>query len=279
MVETRNRLADRTLLVAGKDGLISVGFDDEDPKRAADVANAYVEELDKLTQMLAVTEAAQRRLFFERQLKQAKTDLSIAEVALQVTQEKTGLIKLDDQGKAIIEAVAGLRAQISAKEVELRAMRTFATEQNSDYVRTENQLAALRAELMKLERAQISGGGNVLLPTGKVPQAGLEYLRKLRDVKYFETMFELLARQLEAAKIDEAREAAVIQVVDRAVPPDRKSRPNRALIVVAATVAAAFLGLVLALLRAAYSRASNSAVGAARLADLVHAAGSSTKTE
>jgi uncharacterized protein involved in exopolysaccharide biosynthesis len=135
MVETRKEFASNSSITTGKDGLINIEFDDEDPKRAAAVANAYVEELDKLTQSLAVTEAAQRRLFFERQLKQAKDDLSNAEVALKVTQEQTGLIKLDDQGRAIIEAVAALRGQISAKEVELRAMRTFTTEHNPDYVR------------------------------------------------------------------------------------------------------------------------------------------------
>jgi uncharacterized protein involved in exopolysaccharide biosynthesis len=268
MVETRKEFASNSSITTGKDGLINIEFDDEDPKRAAAVANAYVEELDKLTQSLAVTEAAQRRLFFERQLKQAKDDLSNAEVALKVTQEQTGLIKLDDQGRAIIEAVAALRGQISAKEVELRAMRTFTTEHNPDYVRVRQQLAGLRAELTKLERAQIGGGGDILLPTGQVPAAGLEYVRKFRDVKYQEAIFELLAKQFEAAKIDEAKEAAIIQVVDQAIAPDRKSKPKRALIVIGVTLAAGFLAFIWAFAREARERASRDPVQAARFAAL-----------
>jgi tyrosine-protein kinase Etk/Wzc len=268
MVKTREDLANNSTITAGKDGLITIEFDDEDPARAATVANAYVEELQKLTQTLAVTEAAQRRLFFEQQLQQARKDLSDAEVALKVTQEKTGLIKLDDQGKAIIEAVATVRAQISAKEIELRSMRTFATEGNPDYMRVQQQLTGLRAELSKLERANISGRGDVLLPTGKVPEAGLEYLRKFRDLKYQETIFELLAKQFEVAKIDEAKEAALIQVVDRAVPPDRKSKPKRALIAIGSTLLAGLGAFLWALLRDARERAGRDPKQAARLAAL-----------
>jgi len=268
MVDTRKTLASNTTVLAGKDGLITIDFEDKEATRAAAVANAYVEELDTLTQVLAVTEAAQRRLFFERQLQQARKDLAHAEVALKKTQEDTGLIKLDDQGRALIEAVAALRGQVSAKEVELRAMRTFTTEKNPDYVRTQQQLAGLRAELAKLERGHASSQGDNLLPTGKVPEAGLEYVRKYRDVKYQETIFELLARQFEAAKLDEAKEAAIIQVVDKAVVPDRKSKPKRALIVILVTLVASFGSLLWVLVIEARERASRDPVQAARLAAL-----------
>jgi uncharacterized protein involved in exopolysaccharide biosynthesis len=265
MVETRKELADNTYISAGKDGLISIEFDDEDPKRAAAIANAYVAELIRLTQALAVTEAAQRRLFFERQLQQTKQELSEAEVALKTTQEKTGLIKLDDQGRTIIESVAALRAQIVSKEIELRSMRTFATEGNPDYIRVQQQLAGLRLELHKLERAQLGGSGDVLVPTGKVPEAGLEYLRRLRDVKYQETIFELLARQFEIAKIDEAKDAAIIQVVDEAAIPDRKSKPKRALIVILTAIASGLLSLVVVFLLEAHDRYMASPNLAARI--------------
>jgi tyrosine-protein kinase Etk/Wzc len=270
MVETREQLARNVSITAAKDGFITIQFDDKDPQRAAAIANAFAEELDKLTQSLAVTEAAQRRLFFERQLKQAKVDLADAEVALKVTQEKTGLIKLDDQGRAIIEAVASLRGTISAKEVELRAMRTFATENNSDYIRVQQQLAALRAELTKLESAKIAGKGDVLLPTGKVPEAGLEYIRKFRDVRYQETLFELLAKQFEMAKIDEVKEATIVQLVDEAIPPDRKSKPRRAIIVILATIMACLGAVLSAFVREAKERALQDPVQARSLAALRH---------
>jgi uncharacterized protein involved in exopolysaccharide biosynthesis len=240
--DTRNVLAGVTNLIAGKDGLITIEVDDKDPERAAALANAYVDELHRLTESLAVTEAAQRRLFFEKQLKEAKENLANAEAALQKTQEQTGLIRLDEQGRAIIEAVARLRAQIAAKEVQLAAMRSFATQNNPEYVLAREELSGLRVELSKLEKAGGASVGDIFVPTGRVPEVGLEYVRKLRDVKYFETMFELLAKQYELAKADEAKDSSVIQVLDRAIPPDKKSKPLRRQIV----ILAAFFGLLVA---------------------------------
>ncbi|HKQ24921.1 MAG TPA: Wzz/FepE/Etk N-terminal domain-containing protein, partial [Burkholderiales bacterium] len=152
LVETRKVLADNTELTSGKDGLIVIAVDDKDPTRAADMANAYVEELEKLTSNLAVTEAGQRRLFFEKQLLQAKEDLAEAEVGLKETQEETGLVQLDQQGRAMIEAVATLRAQIVSREVQLAAMRSYATENNPELVKIQQEMASLRGELRKLER-------------------------------------------------------------------------------------------------------------------------------
>jgi uncharacterized protein involved in exopolysaccharide biosynthesis len=149
-------------------------------------------------------------------------------------------------------------------------MRTFTTRTNPDYIRAQQQLAGLRDELAKLERAQISGDGDILLPTGQVPEAGLEYVRKFRDVRYYETIFELLARQFEAAKIDEAKESALIQIVDSAVPPDRKSKPKRAVIVVLSTIIAGFFAVLWALLYEKKEQLSNDPAQAARLANLQH---------
>ncbi len=193
----RDNLAKYSHISSGKDGIITVSVDDKDPKRAAAIANAYVDELGKLNQTLAVTEASRRRLFFENQLKQAKDDLANAEVALKNIQLQSGLIQLDAQGKAIIDAIAKLRGQIAAKEVELGAMRTFATAQNADYVRTQQELAGLKKQLNKMEGNtgnDSSDEGDVLVPTDKVPESGMEYVRKVRDVKYYETIYET-ARQ------------------------------------------------------------------------------------
>ena len=236
--DVRLALAGSTKIESGaKDGIITIEYNDTDPKRAAAVANGYVEELHALTQSLAVTEASQRRLFFEKQIKKAKDDLSVAEVALKKTQEQTGFIKLEEQGRAIIEAVAQLRAQIVAREVQLSAMRTFATDQNPEYQRMREELNVLRRELAKTEKATERSEGNIFIPTGRVPEAGLEYLRKLREVKYHETLFELLARQFELAKIDEAKESGLVQVLDAAVIPERRTSPRRRLIVMVSVLA------------------------------------------
>lgn len=248
LVDTRKSLEDISTINSGKDGLISVSVDDKDPQFAAELANAYVDELIKLTQTLAVSDGSQRRLFYEKQLQATKDKLAQAEIALKQTQEKTGMLQPDGQVQAIISNVAQLKATIATKEVELAAMRSFATEQNPDYIRTQQEIQGLKAQLTKLEQGQPEAG-DFMVPTGKVPQTGLEYVRKLRDVKYYETMFELLAKQYELAKIDEVKDSSTIQILDKATPPDRKSKPKRALIVIAGVIAGLFLGGLSAILK------------------------------
>ena len=251
--DTRKDLSGYSDIVAEKEGLISISVEDKDPRRAAAVANAYVDDLRQVTQHLAISEASQRRLFFEQQVQQAKEDLSNAELALKETEQKTGMIQLDSQAKAVIEAIGNLRAQVAAKEVQLQAMQSFATEQNPQRILVQQQVAGLREQLRKLE-GQAGGDGDPVLGTGKIPGAGLEYVRKLRDVKYYETIFELLAKQYEAAKIDESREAAVIQVLDQATEPDRKSSPKRLLIIALCAICGLMLGCVSALISEAVAR-------------------------
>jgi tyrosine-protein kinase Etk/Wzc len=237
-----------------KDNLIHISVEDKDPKRAAEMANAYVEEYRELSQHLAISEASQRRLFFEQQLEQAKDNLANAEEALKETQQKTGMIQLDSQARALIESAAGLRAQITAKEVQLQGMRTYGTSENADVVQTQQELESLRTQLAKLGGNADDSSAGLIMPKGQVPQAGIEYVRKLRDVKYNETIFEILARQFEMAKLDEAKEGALIQVVDPAIVPDYKSSPKRGLITIAAAVAGLFIGIFVVLFREGLGR-------------------------
>ncbi|MEO9453690.1 GumC family protein [Chromobacterium phragmitis] len=244
---TRQTLAGQTNIANGKDGLITISVDDPDPKFAAALANAYVEELKKLNQTLAVTDAAKRRLFFEQQLRQTKEQLNEAEIALRHTQEKTGLIQPEGQLPVIVNSITQLRATVAAKEVQLEAMRSYATAQNPMYIRTEQELNGLREQLTKLETGK-GNGSDLMVPTGKVAQSGLEYLRRLREVKYQETIFDLLAKQYELAKIDEAKDSSLIQVLDPAVPPELKSRPKRSIIMVLSVLAGFLVGALGALL-------------------------------
>lgn len=263
--DARKKLANRSDVRATKEGIIEISVDDREPGRAAQVANAYVVELQKLSQSLAVTEASQRRLFFEQQLVSAKDSLTEAEVALKETQEKTGLIQLDGQAKAIIESAAVLRAQIAAKEIQLQRMRLFATPQNPDLQGTEQELSGLRAQLSIVERKAGGGNGDIQVATSRVPAAGLEFIRRLRDVKYRETMFELLAKQFEAAKLDEAKNSAVIQVLDIAVEPEQKSQPKRWLIVLISAFVSFLLSIIGALAQESFERLRSDPEGATRL--------------
>ena len=241
--DARKTLAARTDIVAGKEGTISISVSDRDAKRSAVLANGYVEELQNLTHRLALTEAGQRRVFFQKQLDDEKQALSAAELALKTTQERTGLIQLDAQGKAIITAVGETLAQIAMDEVALRTMSSSATPQNPEFVRQKEELAGLRQQLAKLEHSSGAEHDDIQVPTGKVPQAELEYLRCLRDLKYHETLFEFLSKQFEAARLDEAKDSVVVQVVDAAVEPERKSGPMR-LAIVALLTAISFLGAI-----------------------------------
>jgi len=236
-------------------GLLKIEATDRDPVFVARLANAHVEELRKLLGQLAVTEAQQRRAFMEQQLLIAKEGLVKAEVALKQTQERTGLIALDRQGEAIIRASADLRAQIVSREVQLQGMRTFATLQNADVQRIASEIVGLKAELSKLEEGQIRGRGGVIVPTGKVPEAGLDYIRAAREVKYHEIMFELFARQFELAKADEARDAPLVQQVDVAYPPEFRSKPKRKQIVLITGGTALLISAVLVLVLAAIRKA------------------------
>jgi uncharacterized protein involved in exopolysaccharide biosynthesis len=223
-----------------KSGIISLTVEDRNPKRAADMANAFVEELKSLAGGLALSEAGQRRMFFEDQLRQTKVSLASAEEEVKGFQQRTGMIQVDAQARAIIEGIARLRAGIAVKEVEAKVLRSFATAQNPDLQRVEEEIRALRIELEKVETSK-GHGFDPLMPSGRVPEMGTEYLRKLRQLKYNETIFELLSKQYELAKLDEAKDAVVIQVIDQAVPPERKAGPRRALIVVLSAFIALFL--------------------------------------
>ncbi len=245
---------DSVLGTGNKDGLLHISVQDNNPERAAEMANAWIDQFRKLSQRLAISEASQRRLFFEQQLSDAKDNLANAEEAMKRTQQTTGLIQLDSQARALIESAAILRAQITAKEVQLQAMQTYATSENSNVVETQQELESLRAQLARLGGSEDDASAGLIVPKGQVPEAGLEYERKLRDVKYYETIFEILARQFEVAKLDEAKEGSVVQVVDPALPPDRKSFPRRALITILAMLAGLIFGGVVVLVGAGFDR-------------------------
>jgi tyrosine-protein kinase Etk/Wzc len=157
-----------------------------------------------LSQHLAITEASRRRLFFEQQFDEAKNNLTNAEGALAKTQQRTGLIQLDSQARVLIESAAMLRAQISAKEVQIQGMRSYATGENAAVEESEQELASMRSQLAKLGGSEETGSAGLIVPKGQITEAGLDYLRKMRDVKYYETEVSILARQLELAKLDEA---------------------------------------------------------------------------
>ena len=226
-----------------KSGIIIVGFQHRKPKQAADIANAYVEGLQDLNNKLAVTEAGQRRLFFEEQLKNAKENLIKSEENLKYFQQRTGTIKIDDEAKAVIGTVAEMRAKISAKEVQLRVMKSYATQENPDLQRLQDETFALKEELRKMESKNRPGDDSV--PTvGKMSSLGTEYIRRMREFRYNEALYEILIKQFEAAKLDESKDAALLQIVEKAEAPEKRIKPQRRKIIVNTGALVLILSLV-----------------------------------
>jgi tyrosine-protein kinase Etk/Wzc len=212
----------------GKDGLIRISVEDQDPKRAVALAAGYADELFNQNNRLAIGSASQRRAFFQQQLAEEKDRLADAEVALKQTQQTTGVLQLSGQASNILRAEADLQANITNHEVQLAALLSSSTEQNPDVVRLRSELAGLRTKLSELQK----GTGGEMLTQAQFPALGLEYVRREREVKYHETLFELLARQLEAARIDEAKATPTVQVVDPPLTPRIPSWPRPKLFLV-----------------------------------------------
>ncbi|HEY1337833.1 MAG TPA: Wzz/FepE/Etk N-terminal domain-containing protein, partial [Bryobacteraceae bacterium] len=198
LTDARRTLTKRSRFSSGKDSLIKIAVDDENPRRAAALANGYVDSLYRQNSRLALTEASQRRLFFEQQMMAEKEALQNTEGSMASTQERTGMLQVGSQIDSVIRSMAQLRAEILGREVALASLKRGATAENPMVVRQEAELAALRDELHKLESNRgANRPGDPLIPTAQVPKAGLEYVRAIRDVKYHETLFELLSKQFE----------------------------------------------------------------------------------
>lgn len=264
--KARERLDATTAISSGKDGLITIQVEEKDPKLVARLANGYVEELLQLTRVMAVTEASQRRMFFERQLELAKDNLTKAETSLKGALDSRGVISVDAESRAMLETVGRLRAQASAKEIQLSSMRAFITVNNPEYKHAEEELISLRAELSKLENGRdVDSKDSPLVPASK---NGIENIKLLRNVKYYEMLYELLSKQYEVARLDEAKDPSIIQVLDPAIDPERRSKPHRAMIVIVATFMAFFAAIALAFISEARLKVLASEVGAARWKEL-----------
>lgn len=231
--DTREKLHKRSDITLDKDNIIVIEFDDPDPKMAAAVANAYVEELGKLLDRLAVTEAQRRRLFFEKQLAEAKSNLVDAEKALAAVGVSAAAVNANPS--AALDTPVRLRAEITAQEVKLASMRSYMTESAAEYQQAEAELKALQQQLAKAQQRSTSGNSDN------------DYVAKYRDYRYYETLFEIFSKQYEVAKLDESREGALIQVIDAAQVPEIRSKPKRLLLTLAAILLSGFALLVYAI--------------------------------
>jgi tyrosine-protein kinase Etk/Wzc len=229
-----------------KDTIVSINVTDKDPVRARDMANAYLDALRSTSGRLALTENSQRRQFFEERLMLEKDELANAEVALKQTEEKTGLIAPAGQMASQLGAIAQLRSQIASREVRLASLRQDESDDNPDVIRVLSEIASLRSQVNQMENGNKGQEGD--MSTAQVPGLELDYIRKARDVKYHETLFDIIAKQYEAARLDEAHDPS-LQILDRATTPDTKSGPHRILITAAGFMVGLFLSIIWVLIQ------------------------------
>ena len=256
--DARATLERRSRFSSGKDNLIAVEVDDEDPVFAADLANSYVKEFGNVLSRMAVTEAQQRRAFFEKQLMEASEKLKSAEMALQ--DSGVGLSALKSSPEATISRLAAIQGQVTAQEIRLGSMRGYLAESAPEFKQGLADLASMRAQLAKIEQASSTPS-----------KGGAKYLAHYRDVKYYQTLFELFSKQFELAKLDEAREGAIIQILDLARPPVRKSKPNRARIFVIVNFIAIILLLIFVYGRNSWREAQRGAISSGKINNIVRA--------
>lgn len=246
-----------TDISVSKEGVISVKVEDKDPKLAADIANAYVTNLDRMFAKLGTTDASRQRAFIAERLEKTEKALRQGEETLRRFQERNKAIVMQEQAKGAIEEAAKVKGQIIAAEVQLEVMRAFATENNPQVMQQKRQIEEIKRQL-----AQMQYGRGMELPSEttnpgqprkefhvpftKVPELGMEFIRLTRDVKVQETVFNLLTAQFEQAKIAEARDTPTVQVLDKAVPAERKSKPKVKLNMAIAGALSLFIGIFLA---------------------------------
>jgi uncharacterized protein involved in exopolysaccharide biosynthesis len=256
--DTRKVLESATSIVVTKEKVIKVTVEEKDPQLAADIANFYVSNLERLNQTLTVSKARENRKFVEERVKATQGTMVKLENALKEFQTQNRAVSIEAQSKAMIEATAMLQAQIMAQEVQLQVMGTYLSSSNPEITRVQSSISELRKQLQVMEsgksRAERLPGDSLRPAITSVPALALEYGRLMRDLKVQETLYALLMAQYEQAKISEARDTPTVQVLDPAIAAERKSRPKIALNVVIAGILSLLIGIFWAFLREAIDR-------------------------
>lgn len=254
-VDTYRDLDDKVEIVSGKkDGIISITVEDKDPKRAADIANAYVIELGKLTSNLSINGAKQNKKFLENRLDKVKSDLTKAENSLKIFQENNKTVDVGEQAKATIASIAELQAKLASAETQLEIYRTQFTDANQEVINVKSTIKDIKTQISRLEKKTNIGA---IPSVGSMPSLAQQYVRLMRDYKMQETLLELLLKQYEMAKLTEANDVAAIQVIQAARIPDKKTKPKRAAIVLITTFLGMGISVVIAFVVENYARSSD----------------------
>lgn len=232
--------------VGKKDGMIAITVDDKDPKRAADIANAYVDELNKLIIRMNLESFTQSRVFIEQQLSKNKVALVEAEGNLKTFQLKNRILDVPGQITASIEEVGKLRAQLAVQEMQLAMLKAQYTDSVQEVIAAKASIEKLRS---KIARQEGNGLGGSIPTVGSVPALGEQYVRLYREFKMQEALNEVLTKQYEMAKLSESKQVSTIQVVQKAREPDKSIKPSRRKLVVLSTIVGFLLSVFAVIVR------------------------------
>ncbi|HAO93027.1 MAG TPA: hypothetical protein DCR11_03890 [Deltaproteobacteria bacterium] len=241
--DTRKSLEKNVSISKSKEEIILISVDDKDPETASRMANAFVEELDRINKQVVMSQGKRMRLFIEKRLLEAKDELDRIENEMKTFMETNRAVKLDEQSRVIIEAVGSIKGQLMARELELQTLLSYAAPTNPQVEILKTQVKQLKEQMRELDEG--SGQKDLFVPTSNIPRLTARYTTLLRDAKIQETLFELLTQQFEMAKIQESKDSPIVQVLDYAKPPEKKSKPKRGLIIATATFASLLLSILL----------------------------------
>jgi uncharacterized protein involved in exopolysaccharide biosynthesis len=261
-MKAREQLAERTAVTEDrKSGIITLTVMDHDPKRAADIASAYVEELNTLIAQLSTSSARRERVFLEDRLDEVKEDLGAAEKDFSQFASSKGAIDITAQGKAMVEAAATLEGQLIAAQSEIEGLKQMYTDSNVRVRSTQARINELRQQLRRLggkagSTAENGDGSTSDAPyptLRQLPILGVPYADKLRRLKVEEAVFETLTKQYELAKVQEAKEVPSVRELDVPTVPEHKSFPPRLVIMILGMLCGTIVGLTWVLVRARWS--------------------------
>ena len=247
LVDTFKSLSKHVSVDESTEGIVSVTVEDWDPVRAAEMANSFITELDRVNRTMVTTAGARTRAFIAKRLAETKSELARLEGEMKEFQVRHKAIKVDDQSRVIIETIGEVKGQLMAKEVALETLSSYATSENPLVGVLKTEVDGLRRRLDELSAGRV--GKDIFIPTEKIPDIALNYARLLRDVKIQETLFTLLTQQYEMARIQEGKDSPTVQVLDTATPPDKKSKPKRGMIVAVSTLSGLLGSVIYAFLR------------------------------
>jgi tyrosine-protein kinase Etk/Wzc len=240
LADARTMLHRKTKVATDTSGFVTLTVTDKDPKLARDIASSFLAALSRLNDRLAITSAAQQRHIFQAGLEDEKNALEDAEIALAKAQEASGVVAPQMQTQTGLLAIDNTRTQIRLQQVLLASLEQSETDQAPDVVRARSQVQALEAQLHNLETGAQAGAGGALSAT-KAPSVNLEFVKLEREVKYHQTLFDVMAKQYEAAKIQESSAAPGVQIVDFPEIPVRKAWPSRILFAVGGGIFGLFI--------------------------------------